>query len=122
MLVDPQPPVSVQPVATRETPATRPSAPVSRGPATPAPNKPNPIQPSKDTADITHEASPSQVVVSYHFSEPGRRLYFEVIDAGTGKVIRQIPPAAVLNDERRVAEYLEEQAKLHQQQGAKRQG
>lgn len=114
MPVDPQPPISAETPARPGAPAVQPAKAAPTSGTNQASQQKTLIE-TADTADVGHGVTPSQWVLSYHFSEPGRHLYFQIIDAGTGKVIRQVPPAEVLNDERRVAEYLQDQAKLQQQ-------
>ncbi len=94
--------------ASREL-VVRGSAPARSQPAASSP----PLTRSDHPADTSSGPLPGAFIVSYRFTEQGRHLYFQVIDEETGEVLRQVPPDAVLNEERRIAEYLDAQAKLH---------
>jgi hypothetical protein len=45
-------------------------------------------------------------MVAYHVDERTKEVYFEVVDQASGQVVRQVPPEAVLNNDRRLAELL----------------
>jgi len=100
MKVDPLPPQVPPADATDVKQAFRPPEQASPHPA------------SSQEPDVIPNIQPSsEVVVSYHFTEPGRHLYFQVLDQKSGKLIREVPPADIRREEQEVDEYLDSQAK-----------
>ncbi len=83
----------------------------------PAPAK---SQPEADYAELSQaqpppsqappQSPPTQDVLAYHIDEQTKQLYFQVLNPQSGKVILQVPPQDVLNDEAQITQDLKAQS------------
>jgi len=67
-------------------------------------------QAQKPSAPTSKQPTPAQYVLAYHIDEQTKQLYFQVVDPQSGQVISQVPPQDVLNDEAKIAQYLQAQS------------
>ena len=108
MTINPAPPVAVggsdpAPAVHAGEKALQPAQPASASPSAPA----------DQGSLVSSSQQPQQLSVSYQLAEGGRKVYFKVVDENTGQVIRQVPPANVLNGEEQLYELLKNQDAAH---------
>ena len=83
---------------------------VEKPPKSPAASKP---PESPDLSLSSANQAPQQLSVNYQIAENGHKVYFQVIDENTGQVIRQVPPAGVLNGEEQLYALLKKQSETN---------
>jgi uncharacterized FlaG/YvyC family protein len=95
----------------QRNPAANPAADLVAAPASPSGTKPTTEAELQEEVSNLQNAPRAQVqpeIVSYHVAAD-KQIYLDVVDKNTGQVIRQVPPADLLNSEVELYELLRAQ-------------
>ena len=94
-----------------------PTTPTNSAEEKPAPSTASPAPASGPDVSLSSSSQPQQLSVSYQLAENGHKVYFQFIDEGTGQVILQTPPSAVLSSEEKLYQFLQQQQQTNAKKG-----
>ncbi len=84
------------------------------GAGTPAPAE-DAVQ-ARDRVELSQPKLPVERNIVYKVDQVSHELYFQIVDSRSGKVVSQVPPEAVLAEERHITQLLDNLQKVREQE------